>query len=347
MSSKCLIKNSEYRTKLAQSGIPEPVFYAYAGVFMDEHGRLPNLDELPHSDSIPYLTKTLQINDNAAKTENILAITGTENIQDATIALNDTYSDLEVRLVNINEDTIVNTTKRPSEYSVEEDVEIHEVSDDINIVVVFNQLFDKLRNLYGINIIPITDNEVSNYIGDVQNVSAFIHEGNIYINTDLADLDAPIHEMTHMLMGAIRFKNPQLYQQLINIAEDFSSLQEFIKNNPNRTYSDILEEAFVQETGKYLSGMDSELNKLDESLLYEMHYNFKRLLDSALMGQYSVKSVPDSKLYNMSLLDLARLVNSQTFEINSSFSLNDAMLHRMLSNKKSDLMKKGDLREEC
>ena len=28
-------------------------------------------------------------------------------------------------------------------------------------------------------------------------------------------------------------------------------------------------------------------------------------------------------------------------------SLDDASLHRMLANKKSDLMKKGDLREEC
>ena len=34
---------------------------------------------------------------------------------------------------------------------------------------------------------------------------------------------------------------------------------------------------------------------------YELHYNIKRLLDSAIMGQYSVKSVNDSKLYNMSI----------------------------------------------
>jgi hypothetical protein len=134
---------------------------------MDEHGRLPNLDELPHADSIPHLNKVLQVNDGSAKTENILAVTGTENIQDATIALNDTYSDLEVRLVNINEETIVNTTKRPSEYDVEEDVEIREISDNINSAVVFNQMFDKLRKLYGIDIIPITDSEVSNYIGNV------------------------------------------------------------------------------------------------------------------------------------------------------------------------------------
>ena len=39
----------------------------------------------------------------------------------------------------------------------------------------------------------------------------------------------------------------------------------------------------------------------EDNIKYELHYNMKRLLDSALMGQYSVKSIDESKLYNMSL----------------------------------------------
>ena len=73
----------------------------------------------------------------------------------------------------------------------------------------------------------------------------------------------------------------------------------------------------------------------------------KRLLDTALMGQYSVKSIPDSKLYRMSLADLAETVNSQMLETSFQGSLDDAALHRVLANTKSDLMKKGDLREDC
>ena len=45
-----------------------------------------------------------------------------------------------------------------------------------------------------------------------------VHNGKIYINTDRADIDAPIHEMTHMLLGSIRFKNPDLYFDLIESA---------------------------------------------------------------------------------------------------------------------------------
>lgn len=343
---QCLIKNSEYRTKLAQSGIPEPLFYSFANAFVAKHGRFPNLDELPKSDSRSFLQKSLNIKDDAAKIDDVLAVTQTSTIEEANIILNDTYTDLEVTLTPINKETIVNMRKRPSEYEVE-DSEVFEVSENINPTVAINQMLDKIRKLYGIDVKTITDSEVSNYVSDVQNVSAFIHEGNIYINTDLADIDAPIHEMTHLLLGAIRFKNPELYYGLIKYAESFPSLQNFIKNNPNRTYSDILEEAFVQETARYLSGLGSQLNLLEPDLLYELHYNFKRLLDSILMGQYSVKSVEDTELYNASLPELAKIVNSQTFTMNSFFSLDDARLHRMLSNKKSELMQNGDLREEC
>lgn len=344
---QCLIKNSEYRTKLAQSGISEPLFYSFANAFVAKHGRFPNLDEFPKVNSQPSLNKELNIKNDAAKVDDILAVTQAQSIEEANVILNDMHSDLEVHLLPINKEAMVTVTRRPSEYEVDDDVETFEVSENINTAVVFNNMFTKLSNLYGINIIPITDQEVSKYAPEVHSASAFIHEGNIYINTDLANVDAPIHEMTHMLLGAIRFKNPDLYQALIQTAESFPNLHNVIANNPNRAYSDILEEAFVQETGRYLAGLGSQLNLLDKSVLYELHYNFKRLLDSVLMGQYSVKSVPDKSLYTMSLTDLARMVNSQTFTMNSSFSMDDAKLHRVLSNKKSDLMKKGDLREEC
>jgi len=49
----------------------------------------------------------------------------------------------------------------------------------------------------------------------------------------------------------------------------------------------------------------------------------------------------------MSLSDLADTVNSAMLESNFYGSLDDASLHRLLANTKSDLMKNGDLREDC
>ena len=347
--SQCLIKNSEYRTKLAQSGIPEDIFYSFANAFVAKHGRFPNLDEIPEADSTKHLQQTLKINKyDSASMKDILNVTQTSNIEEANIVLNDTYNDLEVHILPLNEEAIVNISRRPSEYWAE-DKEPVEISENINQGVIFNQIFDKLRNLYGIEIISTTEKELQSWenMPDVKSVSAFVHQGKIYVNTDLANIDAPIHEMTHILLGSIRFKNPQLYQELVSMAEQFPGLESYKLNNPNKVYSDVLEELFVEETSKYLSGLGSQLNMLDNNVLYELHYNIKRLLDSALMGQYSVKSINDSQLYKMSLPKLAKLVNSQLLQINSLSSLDDSTLHRMLGNKKSELMEKGDLREEC
>ncbi len=345
--SQCLIKNSEYRTKLAQSGISEPVFYSFVNSFVAKYGRFPNLDEIPNADSSQHLKDTLYIDDlNSAETQTILNITQTTNIEDANVVLNDTYTDLEINVLPLNEQSIVNINRRPSEYHIKES-EQFETSQNINQSVVFNQMFDKLRTLYGIKLIPITDQELDQYVPDIKNVSAFVHEGNIYINTDQADIDAPIHEMTHILLGSIKFKNPDLYNSLIEIAEQFDNLPSLIENNPNRIYYDILEESFVEEVSKYLIGMSSKINTLDSKIAHELHYNIKRLLDSVLMGQYSVKSIEDTELYNMSLLEIAQLVNSQEFSESTLCSLDDSALHRMLSNTKSELMQSGDLREEC
>lgn len=343
------MKNSEYRIKLAQSGLSDEEFYPFANAFVAKHGRYPHLDEIPNVNSTQHLKDSLQVNKfNAAKIDDILTITQTETIEDANIALNDTYSDLEVNILPLSQEAMINIKKRPSEFEVDE-FEDFEISEHINGGVVFNQIFDKLRKLYGIKIIPTTEAELSKWenMPDVKTVSAFVHEGNIYVNTDLADIDAPIHEMTHILLGAIRFKNPQLYQELVSLAENFPGVGKYILNNPNKAYSDVLEELFVEETAKYLSGKGSQLNFLDKNILYEVHYNIKRLLDSVLMGQYSVKSMNDANLYKMSLPQLAKVLNSQLLESNTLCSIDDASLHRMLSNKKSELMKNGDLREEC
>lgn len=349
--AQCLVKNSEYRTKLAQSGIPEFQFYVHASLFVDKYGRFPNLDEIPGSNSSQHLKDTIHINNNnTAKVDDILGSTGANSVEEANIILNDQYSDLEIDILPLNKEAIIDIQQRPSEYKPR-DIQDFEVDETPNSGVVFNQIFEKLHNLYGISIIPISNKELATKewenIPDVKNVAAFVYQGNTYINTDLASLDAPIHEMTHILLGSIKFKHPDLYTDLISMADQFQSFTSIAMRYPNRTQQDIYEEVFVHEVAKYLAGMPSDLDALDDKIKYELHYNMKRLLDSTLMGSYSVKSLNGDKLYNMSLKQLARIMQSMLLNPVSMGSLDDASLHRMLANEKSDLMKNGDLREEC
>lgn len=158
---------------------------------------------------------------------------------------------------------------------------------------VFNQLFNKLEKQYGVQLHTISDKELASDewqgIPEIQTANAFIYNGDVYINTDHAKADAPIHEMTHMLLGSIRFKNPDLYYGIVQQAQDFPTFNQFIEQNPNRAINDNMEELFVTEMSKYLAGESSIIEQLDETVINELHYNMKRLLDTALMGQYSVK----------------------------------------------------------
>jgi hypothetical protein len=65
--------------------------------------------------------------------------------------------------------------------------------------------------------IPITKSELSNNpeFEGIPAAQAFILNGNIYINTDSATIDAPIHGQLHLFLGSIRFGNPNLYFQLV------------------------------------------------------------------------------------------------------------------------------------
>jgi hypothetical protein len=148
----------------------------------------------------------------------------------------------------LNTEAIVDIQNRPSEYAPREAFDF-DVDQTPNSGVVFRQIFDKLNKLYGISVNPISEKELSSSkwsnIPDVKNVSAFVYQGKIYINTDLADIDAPIHEMTHMLLGSIRFKNPELYEELVSMAEKFPNLEQMSRQYPNKTMHDIYEELFV------------------------------------------------------------------------------------------------------
>ena len=127
-----------------------------------------------------------------------------------------------------------------------------------------------------------------------------IYNGNIYINTDIASIDSPLHEIMHLLLGSIKFSNPDLYYNLVSLSEQFTGYDKLIKTFKNRTKSDINEELFVTEFSRFMMGEDSILSELDENTMYEISYNVHRLLDSILMGNYSSNKI-SSNIYSLSL----------------------------------------------
>lgn len=352
----CEIKNSQRGQTLKEmSGLSEFSSYSFIRGFEEENGRMPELDEIPGANSEPYLDKQLktkQIGNTRYTTIKKLQELGlNQSVEELNPKLNQEYSDLEIHLNQIGDSVTVETLHRPSEY---DDIEEYERDIDFdgttesNAVILGNAL-DRLQKYYGISMIPITTQQLSED-PQFQNLpifqaEAFIFNGNIYINTDKATIDAPIHEQLHLFLGSIRYNHPNLYFQLVSSVENLPDFQNRIKQYPNRTMSDIQEEIFVEELAKFLAKESSVFDEVNPSIMNFVMYNIKRDIDSIVFGKRSVKTLEDPFQY--SLLQLGQQLDSNNFEVDNPSIINDAAIHRIMANTKEELMKNNELIETC
>lgn len=351
--TNCINVNSaQYRELKRLSTLPELLLKAEIARFQENHnGRFPMVDEIPGASSVEAMKQDLKIrNDGTSKIEDILNFTGASDLNTANVIINDRYRDLDTEIIPINKTAIINTVERPSIFkygeSPKRDFKF------VDSAMFITSSLEKMATTMGINI-----KHMSNYaiqqsglleaVPEANQVSAFIYNGDIYVNTDIASIDAKTHELMHILLGSMRFKQPELYTELIQTVVSLPNIQELAAAYPNRTQSDILEEVFVEEFSKHLMGIDSYIANLDSDILYQIHYNITRTLDSILMGDNSTAAIDDDVLYNSSLREVAEMVNSSTMVNTRQGFLEDALIHRVLANVKQELLEKGDLIEEC
>lgn len=320
--------------------------------YQDDHeGRFPNIDEIPGANSMNIIKQDLNIReDGTSKIQDILYFTGTSDLNKANIIINDKYRDLDTEIIPLNKTAIIDIKERPSMFKYVENPK-NDFSDVDSQIFIVNSL-DKMAKTMGINIkhmsiASMKKEGIVDSVPDSVQSSAFIYNGDIYINTDIASVDSKIHELLHILLGSMRFKNPELYQELIQTVQDLPNFEDLTINYPNRSKSDLLEEVFVDQFGKHLAGLDTVMQALNPDILYQINYNITRTLDSILMGDNSVSSLDDQTLYNSSLRELAEAVNSSTMVNKAHGFLEDALIHRTLANVKQELFENGDLKEEC
>ena len=351
------IKSVEFQTRLKQSGLSEFDYAVQVQKYFNQQRKMgvpedqlkyPELDMVNGANSSEYLSENIKLKNDEASIQNILNYTKSDNIEDATIQINNKHRDLEVNILPLNESALVQIEQRPTNLSSKNNPKVTITKEKQALVTIF----DKLRKLYGINIHNVTIADLVNDpkfkdVTDAKHTNAFILNGDIYINMDVADIDAPIHEMAHIMLGSIKYQNPQLYNELVSISEQLPFYSESSKNYSGRTRSDINEEIFVTEIAKFLANKSSVIQEIPENIQYEILYNIKRLLDSMLMGDTSVKTISTDRLMQMSICDIAEVVNSQSFSNISKSIMNDAHLHRILNNRKSDLINSNKLKENC
>lgn len=346
-------KNSfKYQTLKNMSGISEYSLDSFISAFQTKFGRMPELDELPKVNSEPYLKKTLNIKQlssiNSIETDRVLEYTNTSTIEEANIQLNRNFKDLEVILTPFQSFTSIEYKHRPSIYSkIQEPINIESFNNPEKSRQIISKQLQKMQKLYGINIQALDTNEASELgIPNSSLVKGFVKDGTIYINTDNATIDTPIHELTHIFLGSIRYTDPDLFFSIISNVEDLPRYKEFASNFPNRTRGDVNEEIFVQEFSKYLTGMPSIFNDLDNASISKLTYELYRNLDTLIDGNYSVKSL-SGNIFGNNIIELSEKVQSDIMNNKQVGSLDAGTIHRTLANVKEDLIKQNKLEERC
>ncbi|MFR8192043.1 MAG: hypothetical protein ACLU9M_07280 [Lachnospirales bacterium] len=345
---------------LKMSGLSEFKFNAFTSTFVDKFGRYPELDEIPGADSRPYLNSSLSVktidDTSFVKNDKIFSQTGTTDVKEANIRINNTYRDLEVKLTPSSEVSTIQVRKRPNKWDnvYEGGIIIDDSTSSSRNVGVFNSILEKLANLYGINFVSITNGELSSeqwkgVVDDAKTTNAFVYNGDIYINIDNSSIDAPLHEMLHLFLGSVRYSDPQLYFSMVEAMNELPNKALLARNYRDRTDSDINEELLVSEFSKYITGQDSIISKLPVNVLHKTFYNMGRVLDSILFGEQSIATMDTKSLFNSSLVKLSEYLGSALTnnQYSGTFNVKSAEVHRVLANVKSDLMKNKDLKEFC
>lgn len=350
----CEINKSSFKYQALKnmSGISEYSLDSFISAFQTKFGRMPELDELPKVNSEPYLKKILNIEQlssiNSLDTKRVLEYTNKSTVEEANVQLNKIFKDLEITLTPFQSFTSIEYKHRPSIYSeIKDPIDVETFTNEEKSRQIINKQLQKMKKLYGIDIQALDTDQISELgIPNSALVKGFIQNGTIYINTDIATIDTPIHELTHILLGSIRYSDPDLYFLLVNKVEQLPRYEEFASQFPNRTKGDVNEEIFVQEFSKYLTGLPGMFNDLDKASMSKLMYEIYRNIDTLIDGNYSVKSLSEN-VFGSSILKLSEKLQSEIINNKQTGSLDPGTIHRTLANMKEDLMKRNQLEERC
>lgn len=355
--SSCINKNShEYQSLLKRTGLAPILLRAFITEYADIHnGRWPTPAEIKGANTLEHAKEFLELSStNSTDINNLQKKFGVQTIEEANILLNtqDTYNDLEFNIIPLQKTAIVKIENRPSEYTHKQS-ERYIPDFKVNSRLVFGDAFLKLSKLYNIQYNQVNlqdlhkDSKFKQVISVDPNPKAFILDGQIYINMDNYSVDSPVHELSHMLIGHLRFVKPELYMQLISLSEQLPEYQNLVRLFPGRTRNDINEEIFVSEYSKFITGQDSLFDNVNSDIKYQVQFQVNRMLDIILHGSKSVNDVEHEAYGDKSLKQIAYDVNSQIMTSYDQTLLEDSTIHRKINNMKSDLLKSGKLMEVC
>ena len=213
-----------------------------------------------------------------------------------------------------------------------------------------NVIFDIIENFeekYGKKVHATNNEALRDSPDEVRNARAFIENGEVYINMDKASFADPLHELTHVILAGLKFKDPDVYYNLLSAIQKHpeyeNKLNAISRIYTNKHLSDLREEVFVTIMSDYFA---NKLYKWDNNQLFR---DSDASIKKALEDMFQIESVANLKLQKLMTTDVETILyNFGSMMAHSGFdsyiNIKHVNLNQELAALKDQLIKEEELK---
>lgn len=197
-------------------------------------------------------------------------------------------------------------------------------------------LINRINQTFETNIHIVTNAETS------ETASAYIEDGELYINVDKADITDVIHEIGHCIFAVWKKNNPALYYATLETAKNNPSFQEIAEAYSDKHGSDLYEEVFLKQLQSELRGY---FYSKDQPLIHSLAGENLLNIVSKLLSIYA--DAPKTTDFRGATQDLINAMLSQVVMEQTDIDPDIIRLSQKIATWKDNLVKDQSLKEDC
>lgn len=229
-------------------------------------------------------------------------------------------------------------------------IEEYKKSKRTPIISLMSAINRVITDKFGVTVNMQTSEEIKANFPDVDvNTSrAFIRDGQIYVNTTIAQSSDLLHEYTHLILGILK-ADPNLrsnYEQLLDIVSRTNEGREMIKRLKSRydtaSEMDVMEEAFAKLFSNHIMGkINPQLDVIFQGQERFLRDATKIVFNNEIADLKSFYGKTLETVFTRFSSDVSALLSQQGLDFGSTKT------SRLYSNWVSKQIRDGEINEQC
>lgn len=241
---------------------PDPVKELFKGTITNFHSKLDFIENIKSLDTPEKASAFIYLMHKQLKNKQDFI----EFLKDNAELVQSTIKDINKReTISYLVEKIETFGKSPSKYYLRllqnngTNIDINGKFNDITVQDFIDQnlnnVIEYFNKQFGIGINSVTRSEleqlsIDNNLGlenKLDVVKAFVYNGQIYINTSNANAEDLFHELSHILLGVVKAKDLDMYNELVSAYKTKSNYK-YLFNTHRKTYRHYSEQDVIEET---------------------------------------------------------------------------------------------------